>query len=152
MKFWSFGLLSRSSWSSLPFFLQSHSVHPLMRLSPKLSQRRKKKVVLLVRTQIWMLLTDFFTWRFQSRVMNEADRKTADIWGHLSSLGTFKASYLTIGGSKLFLAGEPFTLISVCKLKGFWAAQAGTVYCSHNSFHLTKKCLSRQNNTVKKLD
>ncbi|XP_028250373.1 neuromedin-U isoform X2 [Parambassis ranga] len=26
---------------------QSHSVHPLMRLSPKLSQRRKKKVVLL---------------------------------------------------------------------------------------------------------
>uniref|UniRef100_A0A3B4FZU6 Secreted protein n=1 Tax=Pundamilia nyererei TaxID=303518 RepID=A0A3B4FZU6_9CICH len=31
---------------------ESHSVHPLMRLSPKLSQRRKKKVVLLVRTQI----------------------------------------------------------------------------------------------------
>uniref|UniRef100_A0A8C7Z6K5 Neuromedin-S n=1 Tax=Oryzias sinensis TaxID=183150 RepID=A0A8C7Z6K5_9TELE len=28
---------------------ESHSVHPLMRLSPKLSQRRKKKVVLLVR-------------------------------------------------------------------------------------------------------
>ncbi|XP_037646027.1 neuromedin-S [Sebastes umbrosus] len=28
---------------------QSHSVHPLMRLSPKLSQRRKKKVLLLVR-------------------------------------------------------------------------------------------------------
>ncbi|XP_074514002.1 neuromedin-S [Sebastes fasciatus] len=26
---------------------QSHSVHPLMRLSPKLSQRRKKKVLLL---------------------------------------------------------------------------------------------------------
>ncbi|XP_022077589.1 neuromedin-U [Acanthochromis polyacanthus] len=26
---------------------ESHSVHPLMRLSPKLSQRRKKKVVLL---------------------------------------------------------------------------------------------------------
>ncbi|XP_054470859.1 neuromedin-S [Anoplopoma fimbria] len=25
----------------------SHSVHPLMRLSPKLSQRRKKKVILL---------------------------------------------------------------------------------------------------------
>lgn len=49
--------------------------------------------------------------------MNEADRKTADIWGHLSSLGTFKASYLTIGGSKLFLAGEPFTLISVELLK-----------------------------------
>uniref|UniRef100_A0A3Q0R4A8 Neuromedin S n=1 Tax=Amphilophus citrinellus TaxID=61819 RepID=A0A3Q0R4A8_AMPCI len=31
---------------------ESHSVHPLMRLSPKLSQRRKKKVVLLVRKQI----------------------------------------------------------------------------------------------------
>lgn len=30
------------------FHLQSHSVHPLMRLSPKLSQRRKK-VLLLVR-------------------------------------------------------------------------------------------------------
>uniref|UniRef100_A0A3P8RS83 Uncharacterized protein n=1 Tax=Amphiprion percula TaxID=161767 RepID=A0A3P8RS83_AMPPE len=29
--------------------MYSHSVHPLMRLSPKLSQRRKKKVVLLVR-------------------------------------------------------------------------------------------------------
>uniref|UniRef100_A0A673B3Z4 Secreted protein n=1 Tax=Sphaeramia orbicularis TaxID=375764 RepID=A0A673B3Z4_9TELE len=27
---------------------ESHSVHPLMRLSPKLSQRRKKKVLLLV--------------------------------------------------------------------------------------------------------
>ncbi|XP_014329401.1 neuromedin-S [Xiphophorus maculatus] len=26
---------------------ESHSVHPLMRLSPKLSQRRKKKVLLL---------------------------------------------------------------------------------------------------------
>ncbi|KAM9710046.1 uncharacterized protein nms [Menidia menidia] len=26
---------------------QSHSVHPLLRLSPKLSQRRKKKVLLL---------------------------------------------------------------------------------------------------------
>ncbi|XP_072300183.1 uncharacterized protein nms [Eucyclogobius newberryi] len=28
---------------------QGHSVHPLMRLSPKLSQRRKKKVLLLIR-------------------------------------------------------------------------------------------------------
>ncbi|XP_054602610.1 neuromedin-S isoform X2 [Nothobranchius furzeri] len=28
---------------------ESHSVHPLMRLSPKLSQRRKKKVLLVVR-------------------------------------------------------------------------------------------------------
>uniref|UniRef100_A0A3Q1H868 Uncharacterized protein n=1 Tax=Anabas testudineus TaxID=64144 RepID=A0A3Q1H868_ANATE len=28
---------------------ESHSVHPLMQLSPKLSQRRKKKVLLLVR-------------------------------------------------------------------------------------------------------
>ncbi|XP_029981507.1 neuromedin-S isoform X2 [Sphaeramia orbicularis] len=28
---------------------ESHSVHPLMRLSPKLSQRRKKKVLLLIR-------------------------------------------------------------------------------------------------------
>ncbi|XP_017285613.1 uncharacterized protein nms isoform X2 [Kryptolebias marmoratus] len=27
---------------------ESHSVHPLMRLSPKLSQRRKKKVLLLI--------------------------------------------------------------------------------------------------------
>ncbi|KAK7939470.1 hypothetical protein WMY93_002796 [Mugilogobius chulae] len=28
---------------------ENHSVHPLMRLSPKLSQRRKKKVLLLIR-------------------------------------------------------------------------------------------------------
>ncbi|XP_075995087.1 neuromedin-S [Genypterus blacodes] len=28
---------------------QSHSVHPLMRLSPKLSQRRQKQMVLVVR-------------------------------------------------------------------------------------------------------
>ncbi|CAL9689742.1 unnamed protein product [Knipowitschia caucasica] len=38
---------ARNSVGSLP--PENHSVHPLMRLSPKLAQRRKKKVVLLIR-------------------------------------------------------------------------------------------------------
>lgn len=47
-----FNLCFDSSLSELSSFLfQSHSVHPLMRLSPKLSQRRKKKVLLLVGKQ-----------------------------------------------------------------------------------------------------
>ena len=38
-----------NSISFILILFQAHSVHPLMRLSPMLSQRRNKKVVLYVR-------------------------------------------------------------------------------------------------------